>query len=544
MRDATVIVGLCLAASVFTTACALESSDSLKSPNSSDTSGYDTQETTEPEQPEQVFTYLAPRSSRDYVFVANESLDTVSKIDADSLEITSISVGQRPTRLEAVDGHNNAVVLCHRSQQLTIIRADASLRDGEWVDETTFVDLNESMNELVLSPDGRFAFTYFSSESMEPGDPLGNLQTLLMIPTDKGMEQVLSYTVGFRVRAIQFSNLVSETGLFSTQRAFIITDTGISIIDFDDELSSRLLPVLPLSPDPLAEPLGREVYVTPSGQYAAVRDVGVAALYLLRLSDGAIQTIELPERATDIDVFPNPSALVENDRLLVLVREANMVLDIPVESAFESGAVAVLSIEAGDLPKGLASLSADGRYAILYSTLTQNKSIIIFDFDTNSYQELPLSKAASAVLVAPDNAHAIVMHPVEQATPSSDPVASYVASMPGYSIVELESGFSRLALSRIPASSMTFWNGDLGSFAYLAFNDEESAVAVVDAIDLNSLELESFEMASPPTDLGRLSGRSRIWVNQDHPLGRLSFLDVAGGLPKTITGFELNRLTR
>ena len=43
-----------------------------------------------------------------------------------------------------------------------------------------------------------------------------------------------------------------------------------------------------------------------------------------------------------------------------------------------------------------------------------------------------------------------------------------------------------------------------------------------------------------PLEIGSVPGTDRVYVSQDHAMGRLSFINVDNGEVRTVTGFELN----
>ena len=47
-------------------------------------------------------------------------------------------------------------------------------------------------------------------------------------------------------------------------------------------------------------------------------------------------------------------------------------------------------------------------------------------------------------------------------------------------------------------------------------------------------------MQPPPEAIGLLPDTAKIYVSQRHPLGRVTFIDVATSQVQTLTGFDLN----
>jgi hypothetical protein len=51
---------------------------------------------------------------------------------------------------------------------------------------------------------------------------------------------------------------------------------------------------------------------------------------------------------------------------------------------------------------------------------------------------------------------------------------------------------------------------------------------------------ERYALASPPIAVGVVPGARRAFIAQQHPEGRLTFIDLESGVARTLTGFELS----
>ena len=103
-------------------------------------------------------------------------------------------------------------------------------------------------------------------------------------------------SVGFRPRAVQFSS--------DGARAFVITEDGISILDFDAIDRGPTIARLVSLGDSLAATQSIDVQVTPDGAFALARREGDSTLRLINLVDGKIETLvagqlRLPSPAGD-----------------------------------------------------------------------------------------------------------------------------------------------------------------------------------------------------------------------------------------------------
>lgn len=76
--------------------------------------------------------------------------------------------------------------------------------------------------------------------------------------------------------------------------------------------------------------------------------------------------------------------------------------------------------------------------------------------------------------------------------------------------------------------------------AYVIVADPQTGLREVAVLDLTSFIVDAVTLGSHPSQIGTVVGTDRIYVSQEHALGRVSFIDVATGQLRTVTGFQLN----
>src|SRR5439155_954140 len=74
----------------------------------------------------------------------------------------------------------------------------------------------------------------------------------------------------------------------------------------------------------------------------------------------------------------------------------------------------------------------------------------------------------------------------------------------------------------------------------LLLDNRVSGTLSVEAFDLASFVITSVALGSPPIAVGVVPGTAQVYVAQDHPLGRMTFVDEATFQTRTLTGFGLN----
>ena len=77
-----------------------------------------------------------------------------------------------------------------------------------------------------------------------------------------------------------------------------------------------------------------------------------------------------------------------------------------------------------------------------------------------------------------------------------------------------------------------------GSYLFILFNAR--GVREVQKVETKSFLVEPIPLGSPPISLGAVPVSERVFVNQEHPDGRITFIDWKTSEARTVTGFELN----
>ena len=105
----------------------------------------------------------------------------------------------------------------------------------------------------------------------------------------------------------------------------------------------------------------------------------------------------------------------------------------------------------------------------------------------------------------------------------------------GYSVLRVASGDVKLQVTPAPPGVFTIVPD--GSYLFLLFG---SGVREVQKVETKSFLVTSSQLGSPPISLGSVPKSERVFVNQEHPDGRITFIDWKTSKARTVTGFELN----
>jgi DNA-binding beta-propeller fold protein YncE len=472
-----------------------------------------------------------PTSALRYLYVAMPDLDALAKIDGKTLEVRSVAVGERPELVAVIPGGDDVLVFDQVHDTVTIVRPTVDH------DEKTVLPTLPQQNRVEIDPTGTFAVAWFDlSKAIADAGGLGNvgeigsLQDVTVVALDRGNEVAAYLAVGFRVREVEFDA--------AGTRAYVITDDGVSIIDLAQAAAGTLhvAATIPVAADPFSSPDDMEVDITGDGAWAVSRELGRAELRVTALTGApAAYTVPLPAEATDVDLAP------DGTRAYAVLREASTlaIVDIPGDA---QNPAAMDLVQLGSEVVGSAVIDHDAGRALLFTNAFDVERLIDVDLvdPTHPFAVRKLQKGVRTVAISPDGQTALVLHSKEPGDPlGTGTLEDFVDRSFGYSLVDLASGFAKLALTPVDPGAFAF--APDGQHAYLALDggDAPSAVARLQVLDLDTFVVHDLDLGSPPEGVGVLPTANVAFVSQRHALGRVTFVDFATRATHTLTGFEL-----
>jgi hypothetical protein len=451
--------------------------------------------------------YGAPVATGRYVWVANPTSGRVAYIDAVTLAIHLVDAGDGPTYLAAVPdpaGEDTAIVLNVRSHDATLLHANKA---GDV--KATSYPAPSSGNAWAIAPSGKFAIAWSDARRVDKPDPLEGFQDLTVIDLTKGASGSHALTVGYRPVAIGFDS--------SSKHAYAVTQDGVSVIDLEaGPAVTKNVAIADSAADPTPT---LDVSITPDGAFALARRDGLKGVRVVSLADGTKVDLPLPDVPTDLDLLPDGSLAV------AVIRATNQIalLPLPLDPA------TVKLIDATSLV-GSTSLAPSGATAFFYTNATPNPVLTVIDTTAATpFADAVLLRAPiEGVFPSPTGAHALALHGKLDAEGShyaaAVSLAPIAAKLPP-KIVGLDAPPIAIAVT--------------DAHAVVACGDDATGVYEVALADLPSLAVQIQKLASLPIAAGVVPGADRAYVAQKHPDGRITFVDLATGKARTLTGFEL-----
>ncbi len=242
---------------------------------------------TEPEVEDSFFT-LSPAASPVYLFIANPDRDTVTRVSVPSLQVITTEVGDRPIVVKTTSDYRKAVTFDEASDTVSVIDADSL--------EVSSVPVRANFNTMSLSPDGRFVICWHDSDSDETESSDSGAQSFNEISlVDTETLTHIPMVVGFNPRGVQFTA--------DSASAVVASDAYVAVIDLT---ASTPAPArIAISDDLVEPPLAEEVLLTPDGRYAFIRQFGATELVVVELASAWVERVAVGDNPTDLDLTPD-----------------------------------------------------------------------------------------------------------------------------------------------------------------------------------------------------------------------------------------------
>lgn len=477
----------------------------------------------------------APVHSDRFVYVAMSELDSLAKIDGLTLEVSSIAVGDQPKVLAAIPNSDGVVVLDRNNGTVAIVRPSGA------IDDTRVVPTLANMNRLSVDPTGSYALAWFDlrkeikdAGGLSNSSVIGSFQDVTVIRLAQDAERSVDLTVGFRPREVEFAA--------DGSRAFVITDDGISVISLADVIDGGPSIVAPFNvqSDPLTDPLDLEVNIVASGDYAVVREELKAELRVVQLSApgaGAMSILALPAAPTDVDLATDGSAAY------AVLRDTSELAIIDLSQGLPDDSNVELIALGGDI-LGSMVLSPGDQQAVLFTNASSQERLTLIDLIDIAHpvQTFGLQKSVRSLGYDPTGTSLIVTHAKSFGDPLENGISfeEFIDRSFGYSIVNVATGFSKLQITSADPGFFSFSATTPRAYVLLDGGDADGATAETHIIELDTGVVRVQKMNSPPETIGILPNAGMAFINQRHPLGRVSFINVVTDAMRTVTGFDLN----
>ncbi len=511
--------------------------------------------------------FQTPVSTRTVVWSANPTSGRVAYINSQTFDVQTVEAGDGPTYLAAINDPVDDVAIVQNalSQNATLLRVHA----GSLTPTTTTFPSTADANSWAVSPSGRWAIAWTDASQITSPDPTQGFQDIAVIDTTQAHPATI-LAVGYRPASIAFSG---------DSHAYAVTEDGITGIDLLGGSQPTVTQNFPLvAPAPSstsvadAAPdvtdaaasldagsidaatdasLGDEsvsavglpstgagggvpdVSFTPDGTYAIARTDGLATLNVVSLQDGKSTPVVLPALPTDLTVSPDGTFAI------AVLRDTSTVAILPLPG-IASAPTAFSTVKIPGQTIGRAIVTKGGKTVLLFTTAAPIDELSVLTLlPTPTFFTVTLHAPVLAVFATDDAQNAVVLHNVTP-VPGSNVRGAF-------SLVPIGKQLPAF-IQTLDAPPIAVALSPAGDRALVAFRDDPSGTFGLDMAMLPSFQVTSYLLASPPTAVGITAsaaepadagGIARGYVAQDYVDGRITFVDLASGSERTITGFEL-----
>ncbi|MBI2393886.1 MAG: hypothetical protein HYV09_30220 [Deltaproteobacteria bacterium] len=477
-------------------------------------------DTAPPPEREVESSYESPVATGRYVWIANPKSGRVAYIDATTLAVNVVEAGNAPTYLAAVPSppdQDVAITLNVLSDDATLLR-----KTSAGLTAKTF-STHHGANAWKLSADGRWAIAWTDAKGVKSAGKTEGFQDLTVVDlTEKVPPTVLA--VGYRPVTVGFTR--------DAKSAWAVTQDGITIISLEGtglEGSGPLVTKnVPIADKPLEDTGTRDVSVTPDGTWALIRRDGEKNIGLVSLLTGSRVTVTLSGPVTDLDLSEDGS------RAVAVVRDTSEVAILPLPGiTTKPDTFTVVPITGETI--GSVSIAKTGTTAVLYTNAVPTERFTVLKLGSGteapSFQVQKLYSPVLAVFPTDDAKNAVVLHEKSKTDTSTRAAA--------FSVVPIAAGLPAKIVGT-DAFPMAVALAPTSDRAVITERDDTRKIYGAFLAKMPSLAVERYPLASPPIAVGIVAGAKRAYVAQEHPEGRITFIDLDGGTARTLTGFELS----
>ncbi|HMI84434.1 MAG TPA: hypothetical protein VK550_10095 [Polyangiaceae bacterium] len=265
-----------------------------------------------------------------------------------------------------------------------------------------------------------------------------------------------------------------------------------------------------------------DVSITPDGAFAIFRREGSAVVTVIDLADGSRWSWTLSGPVTDLDLADT------GNRAVAVVRNEARIAVLPVPGR---GATAFDDISVAGETVGSVVIAPHGELALLYTNAVAINDITVLGLGSPpSHRSVALHAPVLSVFASPTAEHAVVVHNSFKGQAFTSPGA--------FSVMPLF-GSQTPVIQATDAPVLSVAISPAGDRAIIPVRDDIKKTYAVYLARMPSLVVDRYALASPPTAAGFVGSAGQAFVAQEHPGGRVSFIDAASEQVRTITGFEL-----
>lgn len=370
-------------------------------------------------------------------------------------------------------------------------------------DGVTNLAVRMGMNRMMVAPGSRYALAYHKfTENDFTTQGYGEISIV-----DTSSKTVRSLAVGFPADGVVFTD---------DNRALLYSEITLALVGLVDGSFTSLPTGLDIEDGQKL----RKLLITADGDHAFLFAEASTSLLALDLATETLDEIELNCYPTDLEVAET------GDVTLLVCREESLI------TVLDNDTLTLVQYETDEVI-GSGELTSSGDMAVLFTNSQPIEKVHLFYTATGELETYLTVKPLIGAAIAPLNRGAILFHFGGDNDPIDD-FDRYFDTKEAFSIMNLDDG--RINPVEVPATPLLVSFGEDGRHGLIPFPDYRQTMLV----DLVNGLADPIVSPSTPIDVGEIVDLGMVYILQEHPLGRISFYDLATRQVRTITGFLLN----
>jgi DNA-binding beta-propeller fold protein YncE len=450
------------------------------------------------------FLSVAPAFSEDFIFVANPSIDSITKIAVGKGHMKElIPVGLYPSLVKSVGGR--VLVLNSGDHSITFVTAATS--------KTFTVPIPKEINDVVFNTTG-YGIAFVNTAKL-PKEIVGGSQStdvFSILDIDAGL--VVTKGISFAPKHIVFTRSNPPLALLAADAKGALVNllaptAKPTALNFSASLTANEL---------------EEAAITPDGARAFFRESGQLGVRVLEIGTNALASVAADAVPTDMDLSPDGGVLFVSDSVSgYRMRRFNATL--PAVSQVGSDVTS-------SMPYRQSEFTPDGTKAVLFTTSADEAAVGIYDVAAGTIRDVDVQLPVDAALMAPDSATAVLVHrsPAGKFYPQKVTLLNLATGEEPD--IDLEGDLDKIDFSAD------------GDWAYLTTKTPNYFLAISLRTNLH----KAHELNNTPIFMSAVpgaGGAGKAFVSQSHENGQITFLDVTQTLsdvsvvPDEVIGFLL-----
>ena len=466
-----------------------------------------------------------------YLYFLEKSKRRIMRIDASEFQVDARETGLAPMDMKILPG-GERLVLVDASHTVEVIDLEGS------VEERIIWDTVRSLSHLKVSPTGEHVALFYDWDdprALDRQSEPGNINQISILAVGESTtmedddEHLVDISVGLLPRDVHFSS--------DGTKVVVIGRRSVTSVDLRSVEEGVAAPSDTVDIDEAAV----EFLVNAAASEVLLRFNADDRLEFVNLQTGDETELCFGGNITDI-------TSIGGDEFLVAFSgpDENYLSRVDFSEAAAGCPVVPGQYSIGEAQTIVYDEASDR--ALAYTADASVETLWFVDFAQETQQELRLEKAVAALAFADNGGTVRITHLKTAGTPAwnpgfpdYEPTDLSIDKSNGVSWIDLATGLQRLTLRNDAFGPYGFAPGtaERAGSTFQALTEDSGPRLLV--VEHSARFNESWiDLASETVHMGYIPATDSIYAIQDHPMGRVTFVDARTHSLRHVTGYALD----